>query len=446
MSDSSATAARIIALIAADIGARPQQVEAASALLDGGATVPFIARYRKEATGGLDDIQLRTLEERLHALRELEARRATIVETLTAQGNLTAELAGRIDAATTRSELEDLYLPYRPKRRTRAEIARERGLGPLADTLLADRSLVPETVAESFLNDEVPDVRAALEGARDILCERFAENADLVGTLRSYLRERAVLRAEVISGKEAEAAKYADYFDHREPWARVPGHRAQAMLRGRSEGLLALDLEIDQDLPETQRPVETMIARGFAITSDNGATETWLRDVVRWTWRVRLSVNLSADLMVELRQRAEETAIDVFARNLKDLLLAAPAGPRATLGLDPGIRTGVKAAVVDRTGKLLETATLYPFAPRNDVRGAENGIRALIARHGVELIAIGNGTASRETEQLVANLLRQEPDPRPTPVVVSEAGASVYSASAVASAEFPDVDVALRGA
>ncbi|MGA1371974.1 MAG: Tex family protein [Pseudomonadales bacterium] len=446
MSDSSATAARIIALIAADIGARPQQVEAASALLDGGATVPFIARYRKEATGGLDDIQLRTLEERLHALRELEARRATIVETLTAQGNLTAELAGRIDAATTRSELEDLYLPYRPKRRTRAEIARERGLGPLADTLLADRSLVPETVAESFLNDEVPDVRAALEGARDILCERFAENADLVGTLRSYLRERAVLRAEVISGKEAEAAKYADYFDHREPWARVPGHRAQAMLRGRSEGLLALDLEIDQDLPETQRPVEKMIARGFAITSDNGATETWLRDVVRWTWRVRLSVNLSADLMVELRQRAEETAIDVFARNLKDLLLAAPAGPRATLGLDPGIRTGVKAAVVDRTGKLLETATLYPFAPRNDVRGAENGIRALIARHGVELIAIGNGTASRETEQLVANLLRQEPDPRPTPVVVSEAGASVYSASAVASAEFPDVDVALRGA
>ena len=450
MPDQGATAARIIALIATDIGARPAQVEAATALLDGGATVPFIARYRKEATGGLDDIQLRTLEERLHSLRELEARRTTIVETLTTQGNLTPTLAARIEAATTRSELEDLYLPYRPKRRTRAEIARERGLGPLAELLLAGRDQIPEpvpdTVAEPFITDEVPDVRAALDGARDILCERFAEDADLVGALRAYLRERAVLRAEVVSGKEAEAAKFSDYFDHREPWARVPGHRAQAMLRGRSEGLLALDLEIDQDLPETQRPVEKMIARAFSITGDGGSTNAWLRDVVRWTWRVRLSVNLSADLMVELRQRAEETAIDVFAQNLKDLLLAAPAGPRATLGLDPGIRTGVKAAVVDRTGKLLDTATLYPFAPRNDVRGTENGLASLIARHGVELIAIGNGTASRETEQLVANFLRQTPDPRPIPVVVSEAGASVYSASAVASAEFPQVDVALRGA
>ena len=267
MPDQGATAARIIALIATDIGARPAQVEAATALLDGGATVPFIARYRKEATGGLDDIQLRTLEERLHSLRELEARRTTIVETLTTQGNLTPTLAERIEAATTRSELEDLYLPYRPKRRTRAEIARERGLGPLAELLLAGRDQIPEpvpdTVAEPFITDEVPDVRAALDGARDILCERFAEDADLVGALRAYLRERAVLRAEVVSGKEAEAAKFSDYFDHREPWARVPGHRAQAMLRGRSEGLLALDLEIDQDLPETQRPVEKMIARAF---------------------------------------------------------------------------------------------------------------------------------------------------------------------------------------
>ncbi|MBX3705944.1 MAG: RNA-binding transcriptional accessory protein [Pseudomonadales bacterium] len=437
---------RIVQTIATEIGAGSALVEAAVALLDGGATVPFIARYRKEATGGLDDSQLRTLEERLGYLRELESRRAAVIESIRAQDKLTPELETRLQAAVTKAEVEDLYLPYKPKRRTRAQIAREHGLEPLAELLLADRSVDPAAAAAGFVTEDVPDAKAALEGARDILTERFAEDADLLGRLRGYLRERAVLRARVVPGKEEAGNKFADYFDHREAWSGVAGHRVLAMLRGRNEEVLTLDLEVDADDPAPVKPVERMIAATHTIALDGGATDRWLLDVVRWTWRVRLQVNLAVDLMMELRARAEAEAIEVFARNVKDLLLAAPAGARPTLGLDPGIRTGVKVAAIDTTGKLLETATVYPFQPRNDVRGAQAVLAQLIKRHGIELVAIGNGTASRETEALVAELLTTLPEPRPRKVVVSEAGASVYSASATASAEFPDVDVSLRGA
>jgi uncharacterized protein len=440
------TLTKIFQSIASDIGAAPRQVEAAVKLLDDGATVPFIARYRKEVTGGLDDSQLRTLEERLGYLRELEARRAAVIDSIRTQGKLTPELEGKLLAATTKADVEDLYLPYKPKRRTKAEIARARGLEPLADQLLGDRSLVPATSAEAFLTEDVPDVKAALEGARDILTERFAEDADLLGRLRQYLRERAVLCSRVVAGKEEAGAKFADYFDHREPWAKVAGHRALAMLRGRNEEVLHLELEIDADDTAPIKPVERTIAAVHDIRADRGPADAWLMDVVRWTWRVKLYISLSVDLMMELRTRAEAEAIDVFARNLKDLLLAAPAGSRPTLGLDPGIRTGVKVAAVDGTGKLLETATIYPFQPRNDVRGAQAELARLIARHGIQLIAIGNGTASRETERLVAELMPTLPEPRPRMIMVSEAGASVYSASAIAAAEFPDVDVSLRGA
>jgi uncharacterized protein len=441
-----ATLAKIYDSIAAEIGASARQVAAAVGLLDEGATVPFIARYRKEVTGGLDDTQLRDLEERLGYLRELESRRASVIESIRSQDKLTEELESKLLAATTKAEVEDLYLPYKPKRRTKGEIARERGLEPLANLLLADRAQVPATAAEAFLTEEVPDVKAALEGARDILTERFAEDAELLGKLRQYLRERALLRSRVVAGKEEAGAKFADYFDHREPWAKVAGHRALAMLRGRNEEFLHLELEIDADDITAVKPVERMIAAANGIPVDGTPADAWLMDVVRWTWRVKLYISLSVDLMMELRTRAEAEAIDVFAHNLKDLLLAAPAGSRPTLGLDPGIRTGVKVAAVDGTGKVLETTTIYPFQPRNDVRGAQTELARLIARHGIELIAIGNGTASRETESLVAELLPLLPEPRPRKVIVSEAGASVYSASATAAAEFPDVDVSLRGA
>jgi len=442
-----ATAERILRTISTDIAARPQQVSAAVALLDEGATVPFIARYRKEITGGLDDTQLRLLEERLGYLRELEARRAAVLESIRSQGKLSEDLEARIAGVETKAELEDLYLPYKPKRRSKAEIAREKGLGPLAETILEDRRVVPAELAAQYLNAEVADVKAALDGARDIVMERFAENADLLGRLRSYMKERAVLRAKVFEGKEETGAKFSDYFAHHERWATVPGHRALAMLRGRNEEVLALEIEVDAEDASTWKPVERMIAEAFAVDPAKGAADAWLMDVVRWTWRVKLSFSLSMDLMTELRERAEEEAIRVFARNLKDLLLAAPAGSRATMGLDPGIRTGVKVAVVDGTGKLLETATVYPFQPRNDVRGAQAELARLIAKHRVELIAIGNGTASRETDKLAGELLSALPaGARPTKVTVSEAGASVYSASATAAAEFPDLDVSLRGA
>ncbi len=432
--------------IAAEIGAQPRQVQAAVDLLDDGATVPFIARYRKENTGGLDDTQLRTLETRLSYLRELEERRAAILESIKAQGKLSGEIEGRIIAAVTKAELEDLYLPFKPKRRTRAEIAREKRLGPLAEALLADRGLVPQEAAAAYISAEVADVKAALEGARDILTEQFAENAALLGELREHLRRNALLRSKVAQGKEGEGAKFSDYFDHHERWATVPGHRALAMMRGRSEDVLMLEIDVDAEDASPVKPVERFIAEAHGIPLNGTAAERWLLEVARWTWRVKLSLSLSVDLMIELRQRAEEEAIQVFARNLKDLLLAAPAGSRPTMGLDPGIRTGVKVAVIDGTGKLLETATIYPFQPRNDVRGAMAELMRLVNRHQVELIAIGNGTASRETERLAAELIAAVPGNKPTKVVVSEAGASVYSASELAAAEFPDLDVSLRGA
>ncbi|WP_075216814.1 Tex family protein [Mongoliimonas terrestris] len=442
-----AVKARIAALIAAEIGCRPAQVDATVALLDDGATVPFVARYRKEATGGLDDTQLRKLEERLTYLRDLEARRASVLSSIDGQGKLTGDLAARIAAASTKAELEDLYLPFKPKRRTKAEIAREKGLGPLAAALLADRSLMPQEAAAAYLGEAVPDVKAALDGARDILAEQFAENADLVGQLRADMQGRAVLRAKVVAGKEEAGAKFADYFDHKERWSQVPSHRALAMLRGRNEEVLSLDLEMDADDPAPIKPVEQRILAAYGIAHPaRRPADAFLTDVARWTWRVKLSLHLSVELMNTLRERAEVEAIRVFARNLKDLLLAAPAGSRTTMGLDPGIRTGVKVAVVDGTGKLLDTATVYPFQPRNDVTGALAELGRLARKHKVELIAIGNGTASRETDRLAAALLDALPAPKPVKVVVSEAGASVYSASETAAAEFPGLDVSLRGA
>ncbi|TGQ52884.1 RNA-binding transcriptional accessory protein [Mesorhizobium sp. M1C.F.Ca.ET.193.01.1.1] len=439
---------RIAAIIAAEIGSRPEQAAAAIGLLDEGATVPFVARYRKEVTGGLDDTQLRDLAERLAYLRELDARRDTILGSIREQGKLTEELEAKVAGASTKAELEDIYLPYKPKRRTKAEIARERGLGPLAEAILADRSAVPAELALAYVTEEVPDAKAALEGARDILSEQFAENADLVGKLRVYMKERAFLRAKVVDGKQEAGAKFSDYFDHVERWAGVPSHRALAMLRGRNEEVLSLDIEVDADDQSPVKPVERMIANAYAI-GGNLPGDKWLTEVAGWTWRIKLSLHLTLDLMRDLRERAEEEAIHVFARNLKDLLLAAPAGSRPTMGLDPGIRTGVKVAVVDGTGKLVATTTVYPFPPRNDVRGTQAELAALIRQHKVELISIGNGTGSRETEKLVADMLSDLPagaGPKPLKVIVSEAGASVYSASATAAAEFPGLDVSLRGA
>lgn len=436
---------RIAGIIAAEINAKPEQALAAIGLLDEGATVPFVARYRKEVTGGLDDTQLRQLSERLAYLRELEARRTSILESIRSQEKLTPELELKIANVQTKAELEDLYLPYKPKRRTRAEIARERGLGPLAEAILTDRSLVPAEIAASYVTGDVADVKAALDGARDIIAEGFAENAELIGNLRNYLKDRAILRSRVVDGKQEAGAKFSDYFDHSERWATVAGHRALAMLRGRNEDFLSLDIEIDADDTSPVKPVERKIAAAYAI----GGTlpgDRWLMEVAGWAWRVKLSLSLSLDLMRDLRERAEEEAIHVFARNLKDLLLAAPAGSRATMGLDPGIRTGVKVAVVDGTGKLLDTTTVYPFPPKNDVRGTQAELASLVRKHRIELIAIGNGTGSRETERLVVDMLSDMPAPKPLKVIVSEAGASVYSASETAAAEFPQLDVSLRGA
>ncbi|RVG10274.1 RNA-binding transcriptional accessory protein [Sinorhizobium meliloti] len=439
------TAKPIAAIIASEIKATAAQVAAAVELLDGGATVPFIARYRKEVTGGLDDTQLRVLSERLTYLRELEARRASIVDSIRSQGKMTDELEGKIAGAVTKAELEDIYLPYKPKRRTKAEIARERGLGALAEAILSDRSVAPAERAAAFLTADVPDVKTALDGARDIIAEAMSENADLLGRLRNHMREVAFLRARVVDGKQESGAKFSDYFDHSERWATVAGHRALAMLRGWNEEVLSVDIVVDQEASPSLRPTERMIAAAYNV-GDRLPADRWLLEVIGWTWRVKLSLSLSLDLMRELRERAEEEAIRVFARNLKDLLLAAPAGSRATMGLDPGIRTGVKVAVVDGTGKLLDTATVYPFPPKNDIRGTQAELAVLVRKHKVELIAIGNGTGSRETEKLVADMLAAMPAPKPTKVIVSEAGASVYSASETAAAEFPGLDVSLRGA
>lgn len=443
--DNASLAARLAQQIAGEINARPQQAAAAIALLDEGATVPFIARYRKEVTGGLDDTQLRLLGERLIYLRELEARRGAIRESIRQQEKLTPELEASIDAAATKAELEDIYLPFKPKRRNKAEIARERGLGPLAETILAERAAVPAELAKAYLTDEVPEVKAALEGARDIISEQFAQNAELLGRLRGHLHRHADIRARVVEGKQEAGAKFSDYFDHVEKWANVPSHRALAMLRGRNEDVLTLEIEADAEDPRPVKPVVRMIADTYAI-GDRLPGDAWLMDVAGWTWRVKLALHLSLDLMTELRMKAETEAINVFARNLKDLLLTAPAGSRSTMGLDPGIRTGVKVAVIDGTGKLVATTTVYPFPPKNDVRGTQAELARLIRQHKVELVAIGNGTGSRETEKLVAEMLGDLPPPKPIKVVVSEAGASVYSASELAAAEFPNLDVSLRGA
>jgi uncharacterized protein len=437
---------RIPILIAQEIQARPEQAAAAIKLLDEGATVPFVARYRKEVTGGLDDSQLRTLADRLGYLRELNDRREVILASITEQGKLTDALEKAIAGAETKSALEDIYLPYKPKRRTRAMIARENGLEPLAQAILADRSADPLELAQGYASEAVPDTTAALNGARDIIGENLSENADLLGRLRDFLMREAILTSKVIEGQEAAGAKYADYFDQSEKWADIPSHRALAIFRGRNEGILQADIVVDPDAAPGQNRAELMVAAELGTATD-APGDQWLRKVAGFVWRVKLHISLSIDLLTELRRRAEEDAINVFARNLKDLLLAAPAGAKATLGLDPGIRTGVKCAVVDATGKVLDTTTIYPFQPKNDVRGAQATLAELIARHKVDLIAIGNGTASRETEKLVADLLALiRAAKKPTKVVVNEAGASVYSASELAAQEFPDLDVSLRGA
>ena len=440
------TTRRIAQTIATEINAQPAQVTAAVGLLDEGATVPFIARYRKEVTGGLDDSQLRLLAERLVYLREMEARRAAIFASISEQGKMTDALALSVAKATTKAELEDIYLPYKPKRRTKAMIARENGLQPLVDAILADRAADPAALAKGFVTEAVPDVKAALEGARDIVAEGLAENAPLLGRLRDHMKQVARLSAKVVEGKEAEGAKFSDYFAHNEAWATAPSHRVLAMLRGRNEGFLTLDLDIDADAPRGQSPAEQACGAALSAAS-KGPGDVWLREAASWAWRVKLKTSLTLDLMGDLRDRAEAEAINVFARNLKDLLLAAPAGGKATMGLDPGIRTGVKVAVVDATGKVVATDTVYPFQPKNDLRGAQVAIAQLIGKHKVQLIAIGNGTASRETEKMVADLLAVLPGAeKPVKVIVSEAGASVYSASELAAKEFPDLDVSLRGA
>ncbi|MDG9926454.1 MULTISPECIES: Tex family protein [unclassified Pseudomonas] len=434
--------------IAAELGVLPQQVAAAVALLDEGSTVPFIARYRKEVTGSLDDTQLRHLEERLRYLRELDERRAAILASIEEQGKLTPELTREINEADTKTRLEDLYLPYKQKRRTKGQIALEAGLGELADALFGNPELNPETEAARFVDAEkgFADVKAVLEGAKYILMERFAEDASLLDKLRSFLKHEATLSARVVAGKEAEGAKFSDYFEHDEALKGVPSHRALAIFRGRNEGILGASLKVGDEAPGTMHPCELMIAERFGIEQRGRAADKWLGEVVRWTWKVKLYTHLETDLLGELREKAEDEAITVFARNLHDLLLAAPAGPRATLALDPGLRTGCKVAVVDATGKVLETATVYPHAPRNDWDGTLAILAKLCARHAVDLISIGNGTASRETDKLAGDLIKKLPGLKLTKVMVSEAGASVYSASELAAREFPDMDVSLRGA
>jgi uncharacterized protein len=447
--------------LALELAAKPAQIAAAVALLDEGATVPFISRYRKEATGGLDDIQLRLLEERLRYMRELEDRRASIIASITEQNKMTPTLLDAIAHATDKTLLEDLYLPYKLKRRTKAQIALEAGLVPLAESLMADPSLSPEVEAAKFLrpafttengdNAGVADTKAALDGARQILLERFAEDAALLKKLREYLLEHGVVESKVIEGKNDAAEKYADYFDYSESLSTIPSHRALALFRGRREEMLNVQLRLDTEAEKPiwsapHNPCEMRIANHFGIKNLGRPADAWLADTVRWTWRVKSFLHLESELMGALRARAETEAINVFARNLKDLLLAAPAGPRATMGLDPGIRTGVKVAVVDETGKVVDTAVIYPHQPRNDWNGSLHTLAKLAEKHRVAVISIGNGTASRETDKLAHDLIRLRPELKLTSVVVSEAGASVYSASEFASKELPDMDVSLRGA
>ncbi|PZL87954.1 RNA-binding transcriptional accessory protein [Pantoea sp. ARC270] len=435
-------------IIASELQARPEQVDAAVRLLDEGNTVPFIARYRKEVTGGLDDTQLRQLETRLSYLRELEERRQSILKSIDEQGKLTDDLARAINITLSKTELEDLYLPYKQKRRTRGQIAIEAGLEPLADTLWQDPSHTPEQLAAQYVDADkgVADVRAALDGARYILMERFAEDAALLAKVRNYLWKNAHLVSRVVEGKEEAGAKFRDYFDHHEALSSVPSHRALAMLRGRNEGVLQLSLNADPQFDEAPREShgETLIAEHLNLRLNNAPADSWRKAVVSWTWRIKVMLHLETELMGTVRERAEDEAINVFARNLHDLLMAAPAGMRATMGLDPGLRTGVKVAVVDATGKVVATDTVYPHT--GQAAKAAAAVAALCVKHQVELVAIGNGTASRETERFFLDLQKQFPQVTAQKVIVSEAGASVYSASELAAQEFPDLDVSLRGA
>ena len=437
----------INARIAKELNVQMGQVAAAVNLLGEGATVPFIARYRKEKTGGLDDTQLRKLEERLGYLTDLEDRRAAVIKSITEQGKLTPDLQRAINAADTKVDLEDLYAPFKPKRRTKAQIAREAGLEPLADTLLGNPALDPLREAEQYVSTEkgVADVKAALDGARSILIERIGENAKLVGDLRQWLWATGLITSKVLKGKETEGAKFSDYFDFSQAIRQIPSHRALALLRGRNEGFLDLDLDVEAE-PGRPHPAETKIMSAFNIADRGRLADKWLIDTVKLAWKAKLHTSLAADLLVRLKEDADAAAIGVFKSNLKDLLLAAPAGARVTMGLDPGIRTGVKVAVVDQTGKVLGTSTVYPHEPRNDWNGALATLAALCTKHKVDIIAIGNGTASRETDKLAGDLMKKMPDLRLTKVMVSEAGASVYSASEIGAQEFPDLDVSLRGA
>ncbi|MEH6643526.1 Tex family protein [Vreelandella glaciei] len=444
---------RIISRLATELGVRPEQVSATVELLDGGATVPFIARYRKEVTGALDDIQLRQLDERLRYLRELEERRATVIAAIDEQGKLDGPLKASIDAAETKQRLEDLYLPFKKKRRTKAQIAREAGLEPLADALLADPTLTPESEAGKYLRPaegDIPaieDAKAALDGAKQILMERFAEDPELIGQLRERLWQEGELSARVLEGKQQEGAKFSDYFEHDEKLAKAPSHRALAMFRARNEGVLSLSIRLPGEDDAPIHPAQLAIAKQFGISDQGRAADKWLAEVVRWTWRVKLYTALETELLGRLREQAELTAIEVFAANLKDLLLAAPAGQKVTLAIDPGQRTGCKVAVIDATGQFVDHTTIYPHAPQNRWDESLSVLAKLAKQHGVQLIAVGNGTASRETDKLAGELLKAlAPDYRLSKVMVSEAGASVYSASEYASREMPDLDVTVRGA
>ena len=434
--------------IAAELNVQPNQIFAAIQLLDDGNTIPFIARYRKEVTGGLDDTQLRHFETRLIYLRELEERRQTILKSIEEQGKLTDELRDKILQTESKTELEDLYLPYKPKRRTKGQIAVEAGLEPLADLLWNEPNHDPETTAADYINAEkgFADIKSVLDGARYILMERFAEDAALLAKVRQYLSQSAVIFSRVLEGKEAEGIKFQDYFDHQEPLRNVPSHRALAMFRGRNEGILQLGLNADPDAEESSRHsyCEEIIREHLGVRLTNQAADKWREQVISWTWKIKVALHLETELMGALREKAEEEAISVFARNLSALLMAAPAGAKNTMGLDPGLRTGVKVAVVDNTGKLLATDTIYPHT--GQLNAAQLSIYKLIKQHNVELIAIGNGTASRETERFAKEVIKEISENKPQTVVVSEAGASVYSASELAAAEFPELDVSLRGA
>ena len=438
--------------IAQELAVKQSQVEAAIILLDEGATVPFIARYRKEVTNGLDDTQLRQLEERLTYLRELEDRRATIVKSIEEQKKLTPELKKEILQADTKTRLEDLYAPYKPKRRTKAQIAREAGIEPLLDAILDDPKQHPEILAESYLNAKAgfEDPAAVLEGARQIFMERASENADLVGQLRDYVWQHAQLTSTVITGEKTKGAKFADYFDYAEPIKAVPSHRALALFRGRDEGVLRIKLKIagQDDLENISQlgVCDSMVAKHYSLSQQDRAADTWLLESARLAWRAKISLRTDVELLLRLRETAEAEAIRVFGENLRDLLLAAPAGMRACMGLDPGLRTGVKVVVVDQTGKLLEYTTVFPHAPRNQWDESLSILAKLASKHKIDLVSIGNGTASRETDKLVQELIKRHSELRLTSLVVSEAGASVYSASELAAKEFPDLDVSYRGA